>query len=156
MVFEMPFYWAFGKILPCRWKDEWTCYPDGQDEDFGVGDYYDEKEKERRRGEESDDGWVDRGSIMRQRYHGVGFVVPGVILENTRSKKMFIVKDIIHGDFEPSIFPKKNSTLVQWHRNLVNIIKKWESLSDTKQRLEIKPVNHVVLEEMLCYFIFVF
>ncbi len=61
---------------------------------------------------------------------------------------MFIIKDIVHNDFKPSILPEMNSNLAEWHKKLVKGVKKWQSLSKTKQRLKIEPINYLILEEM--------
>ncbi len=139
MIYKMPYFWAFGKIIPCRVENEWMYYPSNGDPH--QGEY-----------EEDGEELKDRGAILRSIYYGVCFIVPGCVIQNKVDDTMFIVKDIVHNDFSPSILPEKDSNLAQWHRKLVRMVRGWKSLGDTKKKLEIKPVNHLVLEEMKNFF----
>ncbi len=73
MVMKMPFFWAFGKILPCRVENDWSDFPAVEGEELDARDVIEDGVQM---------GFC--GDMLRRMYYGCGFLVPGVIIENVR------------------------------------------------------------------------
>ncbi len=125
---EMAFPWAFGKFIPCKVPNSWKDVSPHSEESFS---------------ETSDD--------IFDSYMGVSFLTVGNVLINIERKKCGLIKDIIHGNWDPSPLPLDDESVMDWHLRLVAECKQAnkrhkEGVSDY---IIFTPVTTIIMDEII-------
>ncbi len=126
LVMKFPLSWAFGKFAPCEVPDLWKRLPT----DFEGADPLTQE--------------------MHEIYKGICWLTVGNVILCEESKKCLLIKDIVHCDWNPSVLPRENETLMDYHKEMVKECKGW--MGDQKNYsdyIEIKPVTKLICQELL-------
>ncbi len=129
MVFEMPMAWSLGKFVASKVPPPWKDMNNPNHDSFTAH--------------------ITR--TINYRYLGVVFITIGCAVINPNTRECYLVKNILHDDWDPSPLPQPGETPLTYHKRLVGICNEWKKAKKPKKRghIQIRPVSTVVMERII-------